>query len=162
MNKEVKDNFLEKDYFEHLKKEVSGCNFPWLYQSNVANYGEAQADHFYFVHRLYEDHVPESSFFEEIKPVLKQLNVAALIRARILLYVNQGTQIIHERHTDYPFPHGAALVYLNTCNGFTEFDDGERVLNKENRLVTFDGSKEHSSSTCTDDKMRLVLAINYF
>ena len=162
MEKIIKDDFLDKEYYQHLKREMSGHNFPWLYQANVALYGEAQADHFYFVHRLYEDHVPESSFFNEIQPVLEELKVGALIRARVLMYVNQGKQIIHERHTDYPFSHTAALIYFNNCNGFTEFDDDERVENKENRLVMFDGSKEHSSSTCTDDKMRLVLAINYF
>ena len=44
----------------------------------------------------------------------------------------------------------------------TGFDDGTRVDSIENRLVTFDGSVPHSSSTCTDKKNRLVLAINYF
>ena len=81
---------------------------------------------------------------------------------RLLLYVNQGKHIIHDRHTDKPYSHKASLLYLNTNNGFTEFDDGTRVDSIENRFVTFDGSVPHSSSTCTDKKNRLVLAINYF
>ena len=33
---------------------------------------------------------------------------------------------------------------------------------KPGRIVLFDGSKPHNSSTCTDQKVRVVLSINYF
>tara|TARA_B100000965_G_scaffold405985_1_gene442287 strand:- start:13286 stop:13825 length:540 start_codon:yes stop_codon:yes gene_type:complete len=174
-------DFLPKDYFDHIYHEISGCNFPWLYQANVGlplekSSKESKEDHFYFVHRLYENFIPESSFFETLTPLLENLKVRSLLRARVLMYVNQGKQIIHDRHIDYPFDHTAALIYMNDCNGFTEFEipedsqlnNGklatkiERVGSVANTLVTFNGSVEHSSSNCTDEKHRLVLAINYF
>ena len=159
---ETTDNFLEREYFDRIVDNVSMPNFPWGFQKDVAEVDEDHNDHFYFVHRLYENYIPESSFFDELRPLLDQIGVASLIRMRLLLYVNQGKQIIHDRHTDKPYSHKASLLYLNTNNGFTEFDDGTRVDSIENRFVTFDGSVPHSSSTCTDKKNRLVLAINYF
>jgi len=159
---EIIDDFLDQDYFDNLKKDIESNNFPWAFQRDVAIADEDLDNQFYFVHRLYENFVPESSFFDHIRPLTDELGAVAIIRARILMYVNQGTQYVHQRHIDKPYPHTAALLYINECNGFTEFDDGTRVDNKENRLVRFDGSILHSSSTCTDQKNRLVLSINYF
>ena len=158
----VKDNFLEEGYFRSIQQFVMNPHFPWGFQSEVANHGEIQHDHFYFLHLLYDQGEPKSSLYPELIPFYEMLEVKAFIRSRVMLYTNQGKQIIHERHVDKPYSHKASLLYLNTNNGFTEFDDGKRVESVENRLVTFDGSKEHSSSTCTDEKVRLVLAINYF
>ena len=86
----------------------------------------------------------------------------ALVRARALLYTNQGRQIVHEKHVDFKFPHKTAVFYVNTNNGYTEFEDGTKVESVENRIVFFDGSKPHNSSTCTDQKIRVVVSINYF
>ena len=86
----------------------------------------------------------------------------AIIRARALLYVNQGKQIVHEKHTDYNFSHKTIVFYLNSNNGYTEFEDGTKVDSIENRIVFFDGSIPHNSSTCTDQKARAVISINYF
>jgi hypothetical protein len=86
----------------------------------------------------------------------------AMVRARALLYTNQGKQIVHEKHTDYYFPHKTIVFYMNTNNGYTEFEDGTKVESVENRIVFFDGSIPHNSSTCTDQKARAVISINYF
>ena len=86
---------------------------------------------------------------------------------RINCTVGQDKSYVGTFHTDTSNTYlnknmKTAILYLNTNNGFTEFDDDTRVDSIENRLVTFDGSVHHSSSTCTDKKNRLVLAINYF
>ena len=162
MKLDIQDNFLEEEYFRKMQEAVHNPDFPWGWQSDVARNGENKDKHFYFVHPMFEMFTVRSNIFENCLPFLKQLDVRALCRMRILMYVNQGEQIIHEKHIDYPYKHKASLLYLNTNNGFTEFVDGRRVESVENRLVTFDGSKEHSSSTCTDQKVRTVLAINYF
>ena len=157
----IVDNFLPQDYFEYLQKMMLDHNFPWLYNAEVANRGEVN-DHFYFTHNLFDNYKPTSSIFEEFIPFFKQLEMNALIRARGLLYTNQGRQIAHEKHTDYNFPHKTVVFYMNTNNGYTEFEDGTKVESVENRIVFFDGSRPHNSSTCTDQKIRVVLSINYF
>ena len=157
----IVDNFLPQDYFEYLQKMMLDHNFPWLYNAEVANRGEVN-DHFYFTHNLFDNYKPTSSIFEEFIPFFKQLEMNALIRARGLLYTNQGRQIAHEKHTDYNFPHKTVVFYMNTNNGYTEFEDGTKVDSVENRIVFFDGSIPHNSSTCTDQKIRVVVSLNYF
>ena len=157
----IVDNFLPQDYFEYLKGMLFDHNCPWLYNAEVANRGEVN-DHFYFTHNLFDNYKPTSSIFEEFIPFFKQLEMNALIRARGLLYTNQGRQIAHEKHTDYNFPHKTVVFYMNTNNGYTEFEDGTKVDSVENRIVFFDGSIPHNSSTCTDQKIRVVVSLNYF
>ena len=161
MDKKIIDNFLPQDYLVHLQRMMLDHNFPWLYNAEVANSGELQ-DHFYFTHNLFQDFQPTSSIFEEFVPFFKQLEMNALVRSRALLYTNQGRQIVHEKHTDFRFPHKTAVFYVNTNNGYTEFEDGTKVESVENRIVFFDGSIPHNSSTCTDQKIRVVISVNYF
>tara|TARA_B100001113_G_C20711428_1_gene449551 strand:- start:34 stop:570 length:537 start_codon:yes stop_codon:yes gene_type:complete len=156
------DDCLDKDYFKFLQEQMMCPDFPWLYQSEVANEGENKDDDFYFIHRIYENNNPVSTFWEPCEKLLQDLDVKALLRVRVLLFVNQGKMIIHDDHVDYPFSHKTALLYVNSNNGSTGFEDGSRVDSVENRVVLFDGSKPHNSSTCTDQKVRLVFSVNYF
>ena len=159
---EIKDNFLDGRYFNELQKDILSCDFPWQYQDSVANRGEDNSNHFYFIHTLYGDFAPQSNFFPRVLPVLQELEVHSLIRIRLMLYVNQGSLVVHDKHIDFPYSHKAAVFYLNDNNGYTEFADGAKVESVANRVVIFDGSKEHNSTTCTDEKVRSVLSINYF
>ena len=70
------------------------------------------------------------------------------------------------------------LLYLNTCNGYTRlanndwkpedgqgeevFSEGNKVMSVRNRLLLHDGSIPHCSTTCTDQRMRILIAFNYF
>ena len=162
MDKKIIDNFLPQDYFEYLQGMMLDHSFPWLYNAYVANKNENQDEHFYFTHNLFESFDRVSSVFEEFIPFFKPLEMNAMVRARALLYVNQGRQIVHEKHTDYNFPHKTVVFYVNTNNGYTEFEDGTKVESVENRIVFFDGSRPHNSSTCTDQKRRVVISVNYF
>ena len=55
-----------------------------------------------------------------------------------------------------------ALTKVGLITGYTSFEDGTKVESVENRFVTFDSDIKHSGTTCTNQKVRLVLNINYF
>lgn len=159
----ITDDTLDKEYFSMLQGVVMGHNFPWEYQARVANPWENNNDHFYFVHRLYERFSPVSSFMEPLDDYLiKVLNVKSIIRARVLLYPNQGKFIEHDPHVDFEYSHNAALLYFNDNDGFTKMEDGTKIESVANRNVIFDGSTSHNSTNCTTEKARFVLAVNYF
>ena len=44
----------------------------------------------------------------------------------------------------------------------TIFTNEEKVMSKRNRLLIHDGSRPHCSTTCTDEKKRYLIALNYF
>ena len=55
-----------------------------------------------------------------------------------------------------------AIYYVNTNDGYTEFENGERVDSVENRLVIFDATMKHTGTTSTDTKFRSVINFNYY
>ena len=153
----VIDNFLDKNIFHKLNNEFLNNNFFWYYQNGKVFENDGD---FQFTHIFYENNKINSDRFYIIEPFLSLLNVKSLVKVKLNFTPKDTVLKKFEFHIDNDFNCNTAVFYLNTNNGFTEFDDDTRVDSIENRLVTFDGSVHHSSSTCTDKKNRLVLAIS--
>ena len=92
-----------------------------------------------------------------------------LLEERMKFNLGVRTPEIFERpfHKDYHdvlpenVPYKVAIFYLNTNNGYTLFESGDKVESVANRKVIFDGKLKHCGTTCTDSKTRVVLNINY-
>ena len=160
------DNYLPKEQFENIKNIIceDSMHFPWYYNKFVDDRSKGEThDHFYFVHVVYRDYLKNSNYFEDLLPLINKINPNALIRVKINGYPKNGDKIInHNYHTDYDFTHKGAIFYLNTCNGKTILEDGTEIDSVANRILFFDASKPHSSTNCTDAKMRFNININYF
>ena len=55
-----------------------------------------------------------------------------------------------------------SIFYVNTNNGYTKFEDGTKVESVANRMVTFPANMKHTGTSCTDEKIRVVINFNYF
>jgi hypothetical protein len=86
----------------------------------------------------------------------------ALIRVKGNLYPSTSKLVEHDFHIDFPFKHKGALFSVNTCDGYTKLDDGTKIESIENRLLLFDASKNHASTTCTNTHVRVNINFNYF
>ena len=201
----ILDNYLPNDYLKYLQNKIlhNEKGFSWIFSDVVAYHGDNKHHddndakyNCYFMHQVFNNHEQFSGLHEDLQFLYKQLDIRSLIRVRVLMYMNHGKQIIHKPHTDFMYSHKAALLYLNTNNGFTQMADADwgikpqldkdpngelrlynynpywedcqdcfktqdRVMSVENRLVIHDGSRPHSSSTCSDQKYRLLLSLNY-
>lgn len=58
-------------------------------------------------------------------------------------------------------PMKTAVLYLNTCDGYTEFEDGTRVESVANRFVEFDRTMKHGGVNTTNVPVRGVINFNY-
>ena len=175
MKYEVIDNFLDEEYFNSLvdlfTQTVPGFTgyglMPWYFFSNVLHPEEheklvAQNKLFYeFNSVLYDQRSPTSPYYENMIPLLDKLDARCLIRIKANLYPN--TEILHEHsmHTDYPFFHSGAVLSLNTCDGYTKLVDGTKIDSIANRVLLFDASKLHRSTTTTNVPARINININY-
>ena len=161
---EIIDNYLPQQDFEHIKNIFLGKQFPWHFLEDVAEKGKVQEEvpHFYLYHMLFEFWRPGSNFFSIIEPLLMKLQPKALIRIKCNLYQATPEIIKHGEHADFDWKHKGALYSLNTCNGGTILEDGTKIESKENRMLLFDPSKPHASTTCTDQPARFNININYF
>ena len=55
----------------------------------------------------------------------------------------------------------SAVFYLNTCDGYTAFRDGQKIESLANRYVEFDTHLQHTGTNTTNAPFRAVLNINF-
>jgi hypothetical protein len=166
------DNALNTNDFDILKDFVLGANFSWYFEENVVDPGWAiepltqdQKDwNFFSAHALFRDStiVTSPDFWNIIQPILEILKPKALIRAKVNAYTRTPKIVHHAEHMDQDYDHTSALLYLNTNNGLTVLENGTEIKSIANRLLLFNGSKPHHSTTCTDATRRVNLNFNYF
>lgn len=172
----VIDNFCNKELFEKLQS-VNGRRIPWEFDE-ILSYDNEFDDQIcdknfnhQYVFNLYElEEGAQHPYFQLIKPILDKLQARCLMRAKINAISRENEIIIHGFHQDFVFlnsPEGlnniySAILYLNTNNGFTVFQNGKRVESVANRMVIFPAKYKHSSTTCTDTIRRMSLNIVYF
>ena len=80
--------------------------------------------------------------------------IKANLNPRTIFHRNTGY------HSDYPNM-TTSIFYVNTNNGWTQFEKGGKVKCVENRLVTFDSNQRHAGVTCTHPKRKVVINFNY-
>ena len=156
----IVDDFLPQPFFDELVAKVESEDFPWFYSGYVS--AVSDTSDFYYIHTLYNNYKPNSGMFNAIGPVLDLLQPKAIIRCRAISYIGKSDLIEHGKHTDFGWPHQVCILYLNTNDGFTRLDNGDKIMSVANRALFIDGTTVHNSSNCTNAKRRLVLTFNYF
>jgi hypothetical protein len=159
---QIFDNFLSKEEYLKIKNYMLNSYFSWNLTTIVSNKNEnlPTPASYYFTHEFWSGfHTePETQAFA---PILNQIECKSIIRIKGNLYPSTETIVHHIDHIDYEFPHRGAIFYINTNNGLTIVDDKE-VESIENRLLLFDPTVPHHSTTCTNDKCRVNVNFNFF
>ena len=183
MKYKVIDNFLDKEYFDQLQaffttdennddKKVNNENtmkppvMTWTFCKEIV-LGDVsklkdQNNLFYMTHMIYCDMSPVSRIYERVIPLFKKMGVRSLIRVKANFFPNTHTLYEHPMHTDTDFSHSGAILSLNTCDGYTKLKDGTKIDSVANRILLFDASNEHCSTTTTNVSARINININYF
>ena len=159
------DDFLDKDDFEKLKTFYEGGKVRWSYLPTQVYLYEQEQETFQFVDVVYNHETREhtETLHEYFVPVLKKLNAKALVRLKVNLTTitdKPSKSILHTDFTDIVCK--TAILYINTNNGYTIFENGVSVNSVANRVVLFDSNLNHTGVSTTDQKVRLVANINYY
>jgi|TARA_B110000858_G_C17547442_1_gene356421 hypothetical protein len=144
----IQDDFLDKEYFKKLQDLVFGLSFPWFVSPSVR--GDKPDANYQMVHVVYGNHAILSDFYNELGPLFTDLDIFVALRIKLNLLKREEKIIEHGMHIDVPnAPDNAltSLLYMNTNNGYTKFETGEKVKSVENRLVTFQNDLMHTGST---------------
>jgi len=162
MKYEVIDNFLPQDEFDKLT-DLLHQQIPFYFQKEI-NAGHVDDKQFYMTHMLFniEQEPMYSTYYWDFKTILNKLNVKALMRMKINLYPKTSELETHKPHWDYNYEHKGCILSFNTCDDTRILKDGTKIDSVANRALLFDPSKLHSSTSCTNDKVRLNVNINYF
>ena len=169
---QVIDNFLSEEIFERLEV-IFDSGVPWVFSEVLDNDNLIcdQKYNYQYVHGVYTKQEPVSRYFDNIIPFLTKLDARALVRCKVNSICREEEIVVHGFHTDmeYPEDHSTgldgmktAILYLNTNNGFTVFENGTKIESVANRCVIFPAHYKHSGTTCTDVHRRLALNLVYF
>ena len=182
------DNFLDDEEFikiesiffkqsenrPYLEDEDQQKDFPWYFR-NSTSYNPKHKNHvdtitnYQFVHSFFASHQCLSPFYDNLVPIFEKLGVKALLRCKANMQMRTEKIVERQLHQDRPNncdpdkdPYTIAVYYLNTNDGYTRFEDGRKVESVANRMAIFSPKLKHASTTCTNQKRRLVLNMNYY
>jgi len=169
-NIEIVDNFLEQEEFDKLQTLIMTANkFPWFYLDGI-DY-KKDIDKFQFYHTFYDNSAPCSSFMEQLHSILNLVDPISILRIKANLLTRTPNIVENTFHVDiasWKFSSEiikqctTSIFYMNTNNGYTKFEDGTKVESVANRMVTFPANMKHRGTSCTDEKVRVVINFNYF
>ena len=165
MNEEIliKDNHLSEKEMSDLENFLISDKFPYYYNINIAGEDAENTDTFMFNHILIHKEGECSNVGNMItNMVMKNIPHKKIYRSKINFYLKTETLKKHIFHKDDVNDNiNVALFYINTNNGYTEFEDGTIINSKRNRLVLFPCKLKHRSTTSTDTRERINININY-
>jgi hypothetical protein len=154
------NNFLEKNLFYELQKILFSDDINWYFRKHMT-----KEDNYYFTHCFYNRQVPMSPLYDEyITRILQKLNVKSIVDARANLVLKKEQVFKSGFHTDKSYKCNTAILYMNTCNGYTLLDDIQKIKINciENTMLVFDSQINHSGVSQTDTDRRIVINFNYF
>ena len=162
----IEDNYLDQEKFDELQTIIMGKRIDWYYNDGI-DYKEN--DKFQFTHLFYHVRGPHSILFEKLEIILEIINPILLWRIKANLLTKTSNIIENKFHIDMMEVSEekvkqltTSIFYVNTNNGYTTFEDGTKVESVANRMITFPANLKHTGTSCTDEKIRVVINFNYF
>lgn len=172
---QIIDNFLTTQEHLSILNTLIDVKFDWHFNKNVVYHDRTNSslNDFQFTHVFYRDNNPTSHYYPILSPILKRLKCDVLVRAKANLRTPTSTIEESDMHIDIAYPTilnkpevmnamKTAIYYLNTNDGYTVFENGEKINSVENRIVIFPTQLQHAGSTHTNSKYRIVINFNFF
>jgi len=174
----VQDNFLPIDFFRNLQSKMVSPDFPWylsgtvrdddtehspLWYNDTNTFGE---NNYQLVHVAYHSYGFSSDLLsDEVTVLAEKINAAAFLKIKCNL-VQRRSDIqewgLHNDMRHAPENSLTSILYMNTNNGYTRFETGEKVESVENRFVTFPSRIQHTGTTNNcNAPFRCVMNINW-
>ena len=189
---EVCDNFIEEDYFEHIESQMERCWWSLqeqvAYKGDVLNDKSFYFVHPIFDenHQKSEMHDTLSSLYTllGVRALIRTRAIMYMNQGEqiihsphvdmtyshkaALLYMNDNNGFTLMADDDVDINAYQDKEFKSPIE-FTRKDDGGDIfsqqlkcMSKRNRLCIHDGSRPHCSSTPTNTKKRVLIAVNYF
>jgi hypothetical protein len=167
-NKLILDNVISNTESEKIKSQIFGVFFSWYYKDYVVGDEDVNKNtqdyQFQFTHQFQENSniVTPMENWEMLFPIFYVIQPMNFIRVKANLIPRAEKIVSHGLHIDTFTPYSiTGIYYVNNNNGCTEFEDGDKVESKQNRIVLFPSNMQHTGTTCTDAKVRVAININF-
>ena len=156
---QIIDNFLPEEEFKSIQSFMMSGAFIWFYVEgrSTPNDGRYHMTHMFF-NPPYDPNSEHINIWDNF-----MIKVGAKKCERIKANLSFKTDIPEYGlfHCDYP-DMKTAVFYINTNNGYTEFESGVRVSSVANRVCIFDSNLQHRGTTHSEGgHQRVVVNFNY-
>lgn len=170
----VIDNFLPYVEIDRMNFILSGSTIPWrtsivvsehLYNNSLPEKYNLQFTHTFLDARRADEIMISQNTYDVIDPLTKKINADEWYKIKMNLNPCTDQIFEHGMHIDNPTKRSdayTAVFYINNNNGYTIFDNGEKIQSVANRLVVFPADLQHSGTSCTDVSMRIVINFNFY
>ena len=171
------DNFLDDSVFLDLENVmVNNRDLPLYFIGEVAStHGTTSKDvpwSYAFKHHFYNHDRPESDYFpiiyntfipkfDEVLKKYYNTDFKSLVRCKLNFFPYTKTIKEYDQHTDQNYFHYGAVFSLNTCNGFTRIGKDIKIDSIKNRIVFFNSSTPHNSTTTSNCAGRWNINFNF-
>jgi hypothetical protein len=95
-----------------------------------------------------------------LNPVFSKIKFKKMNRIKANLIPRKNKIIESGMHVDQK-KGTTGILYMNTCNGYTLFESGEKIKSEKNKYIEFNSSIKHTGTSCTDQFRRVVINFNY-
>jgi hypothetical protein len=168
MNYQIIDNFLPNDEFKKIKDYFLASYIDWHFNPNGVIQNGLKPEfieekyNFQFTHTVYHHiGIINNTSFKILYPLLLKINPKDLFKIKSNLNVITNENKKYDFHIDNYDCNTTAIYYINTNNGKTIFLNGTEIESIENRLLIFDSKIMHTGTSCTDQKVRCLINLNY-
>lgn len=159
---EIIDNAFSVKQFKKMSDLALGDQLPWYFNDWVVSDKNEKMYDCQFTHVLFRNNNWYSNFLKCFSPVFDFLNAKQLLKVKLNSTMWADSLVEHGLHIDVWEENAfTAILYLNTNDGYTKFENGPKVESVANRLVIFPSQINHTGTNCTDAKRRVVLNVNY-
>ena len=187
----VIDNFLDEQSFQNLQNIMFGENFCWVYNGAIDyedDEDKFQFTHSFYKNNIgpsSQQYGKLSHILNKIKPKeIYRIKANLLTRTQKIIPNTFHTDIgknelidaLKKASLQVPdsrelwrtkissietISYTTAIFYINSNDGYTEFEDGTKVESVANRWVSFPEEMKHRGTSCTDERVRVVINFNY-
>jgi|TARA_R100000149_G_C5775490_1_gene73885 hypothetical protein len=160
----IYNNYLPQKDFKNIQSYLISEKMTWSFINGVNHIGDGFFKFTYVF--LDRDGIQNNNMIDIINPILTKINPKKFYSIKANLLTKTNNIVEHGLHTDFDkgadaYDGKTAVYYINTCNGYTKFENNSKIKSDENKFVEFDTKLKHTSSSCTDEKTRIVINLNY-
>ena len=156
---QIIDNFLPEEEFKSIQSLMMGGEFKWYYCKGLDREDDGL---YHMLHMFFQPRVGSNSEYLEIwNTFMNKVEAKECTRIKANLTFKTSTIEPAEYHMDFD-DMKTAVFYINTNNGYTEFESGVRVSSVANRVCIFDSNLKHRGTTHSEGgQQRIAVNFNY-
>lgn len=161
-NMKIHDNWLPEHQFNTIKTSLLSPDMDAWRLSGIIYQVEQP-----YNHQMTLNPMQYNTLAPVMQPIVDKFDCLCWLRIKANITFRTHEHIYSPFHVDVqdelriPNHTFTGILYLNTNDGYTEFEDGTKVQCVENRYVEFSSCMKHAGVTTTNTDYKALINFNY-